>query len=56
MFCLNESDVFGEPFWKDKKLFGPYGRDGLSFSIFLASCGSAETVLSNKAGLITDSL
>ena len=50
MFCLNELDLYGEPFWQDKKLYGPYGRDGLHLRISLVSCGSINRAF-NKTGL-----
>ena len=40
MYCIDELDVNGKPFWAKSKIFGSLGHDNRSLMFMHQSCGS----------------
>ena len=51
MFCIGNLDIFGKPFWEDKKLFGSSETAIFkNLDISLISCGT-ESLLNPNASV-----
>jgi hypothetical protein len=50
MYCIGNLDIFGKPFWEDKKLFGSRETANLkNLDIILQSCGTESIVNPNAS-------